>query len=107
LDRDCIVNFEVGKLHKDNIDRFQTGFKNLLKDRIGEAFYPYFDVAIDSADSAHVVRVKCRPSSDPCFLYNPATKQEECYVRAPAATDKLEGQKLLDYVRHYWTEKGR
>ena len=97
------VNFEVDKLHKNNIDKFQTSFKNLLKDRIGEQFYPYFDVTIDSVDGAHVVRVECRPSpSDPCFLINPQTKQEEFYVRAPAATDKLEGKKLTEYVRHHW-----
>ena len=98
------VNFEVNKLHKNNIDRFQTGFKNLLKDRIGEQFYPYFDVTIDIVDSKYVVRVECRPSSDPCFLINPKTKQEEFYVRAPAATDKLEGRKLVEYIGHHWSK---
>ena len=95
------VNFEVEKLHKNNIDKFQTGFKNLLKDRIGEQFYPYFHVSIESVDCSYVVRVDCEPSS-PCFLINPKTKQEEFYVRAPAATDKLEGRKLIEYIEHHW-----
>ena len=36
------------------------------------------------------------------ILINPKTKQEEFYVRAPAATDKLEGRKLIEYIEHHW-----
>ena len=95
------VNFEVGKLHKNNIDKFQTSLKTLLKERIGAEFYPYFDVTIDHVGQAQVVRVNCRPST-PCFLINKQTKQEDFYVRAPAATDKLEGRKLIEYIEHHW-----
>ena len=95
------VDFEIEKLHKSNIDKFQTGFKNLLKDRIGEQFYPYISVTINSVDGAQVVRVECR-RSEPCFLMNPQTKKEEFYVRAPAATDQLEGRKQMEYISRHW-----
>ena len=97
------VNLELEKLHKNSLDHFQTGFKNLLKDRIGEQFYPYFDVIIHNVDGAYVLLVNCRPSKTSCWLINPETKQEEFYVRAPAATDKLEGRVLIDYIEnHNW-----
>jgi len=97
------VDLELEKLHKNSLDHFQTGFKNLLKDRIGEQFYPYFDVVIHNVDGAHVLLVNCRPSKTSCWLINPETKQEEFYVRAPAATDKLEGRVLIDYIEnHNW-----
>lgn len=38
-----------------------------------------------------------------CWLINTETKQEEFYVRAPAAIDKLEGRVLIDYIEnHNW-----
>jgi len=97
------INFEIEKLHKNSLDSFQTTFKNLLKDRIGEQFYPYFDVVIHNLDDVHVLLVNCRPSRKTCWLINPVTKKEEFYVRAPAATDKLEGRALMDYIdNHNW-----
>ena len=91
------LHTEVEKFHKNNIDHYFKHVKNLLKSRIGEQFYPYFDYHIVEVDDSPVLVFNCRPSEDPCFLDG-----EDFFVRTNPATDKLEGPKLLEYVKHHF-----
>lgn len=96
------LNFEIGKFHRSQ-DKLQLSFKNLLKTRIGEQFYPYFDVRFNDVDGKCVISVDCRPSKEPCFLIG-KQNTEDFYVRAPAATDKLIGSKLAAYLKSHFTD---
>jgi type I restriction system adenine methylase HsdM len=89
------VNIEIAKFHKDSLDNFLKHFKNNLKSRIGEAFYPFINYRLYDVEGCKVVVVECEPSKSPCFLDG-----NEFYVRTNPATDKLEGPKFLEYVKH-------
>jgi hypothetical protein len=44
-----------------------------------------------------ILMVDCRTASGPCFLDG-----NEFYVRTNPATDKLDGPKLVEYVRNHF-----
>lgn len=90
------VDREIEKFHK-NTDKFLLHFKNLLKAKIGEQFYPFIDNRLVKVDDVHILLVDCKASQTPCFL-----EGNDFYVRTNPATDKLEGSKLVEYVRHHF-----
>lgn len=92
------INNEIEKFHK-LIDKYLLHFKNLIKARIGEEFYPYIDYKPINLDGTYILEVKCLESKSPCYLDN-----SEFYVRTNPATDKLEGPKLVEYVRHHFKQ---
>jgi hypothetical protein len=87
-------------------DRLLLHFKDLLKERIGEQFYPFIEHSlvpvVDKGETKHVLMVECQSSNDPCYL------DDKCfYVRTNPATDQLEGNKMAQYLaeRFYNTPK--
>lgn len=90
------VDAEIEKFHK-NTDKFLLHFKNLLQNKIGEAFYPFIEYRLVRFDSQRLLFVECEASKTPCYLDN-----KEFYVRTNPATDKLEGPKLVEYVKHHF-----
>ena len=90
------VDGEIEKFHK-NRDHFLLHFKNLLKSKIGEGFYPFIDHRLVKLDDVHILLVKCKASQTPCFL-----ESKDFYVRTNPATDKLEGLPLAEYLKHHF-----
>lgn len=90
------VESEIEKFHK-NLDKFLLHWKNIIKSRIGEEFYPFIDSKAVEIDGKNVLLVECKPSRSPCYLDN-----SEFYVRTNPATDKLEGPKLVEYVKNHF-----
>lgn len=93
------VDAEVAKLYKGNEDKFLLGFKNQLKDKVGEQYYPYINHRLVRIGKVKILRVDCESSTVPCFLGD-----NDFYVRTNPATDKLEGQKLLEYVNNHFNK---
>lgn len=91
------LNREVQSFHKGKKDKFLLNFKNHIKSRIGEEFYPYINHKFVSIGGNDILLVECKRSSAECFLDG-----KDFYVRTNPATDKLEGQKLLDYIRNHF-----
>jgi predicted HTH transcriptional regulator len=91
------IDVEIEKFHKCNGDRFLLHMKNLIKTRIGEEFYPYIHYKLVYVSSKKVLIVSCKESKSPCYLDN-----AEFYVRTNPATDKLEGPKLVQYVKNHF-----
>jgi len=91
------INIEIEKFHRGNTDKFLLHFKNLLKTRVGEEFYPYINYKLVRMSTSSVLAVKCKESKSPCYLDN-----AEFYVRTNPATDKLEGPKLVQYVKNHF-----
>jgi hypothetical protein len=89
------LDVEIGKFHK-NLDKFLLHWKNLLKDKIGEQYYPFIECRAVKVDDKHVLFVECRQSQSPCFL------DKDFYVRSNPSADKLEGLKLVEYVKHHF-----
>lgn len=85
---------EVYKFHGNN-DAFLLHFKNQIKQRIGEQYYPFINHKLVSVLGVDILMVECGEASSPCFLDG-----NEFYVRTNPATDKLDGPKLVEYVRN-------
>ncbi len=90
------LNDEIEKFYK-NIDKFLLQWKNLLKERIGEEYYPFIEYKVVRVNEKFVLWVECKASSSPCYL-----DQIDFYVRTNPATDKLEGPKLVEYVKNHF-----
>jgi hypothetical protein len=94
---------ELDLLYKGNQkDGFLKHLKNLFKDKIGEEYYPFIETKIvfiteDDMSEKDVLIVECRPSKSPCYL-----DRKDFFVRTNPATDKLEGPKLIEYVRNHF-----
>ncbi len=93
------LSAEIEKFHQGSTDKFLLHFKNLLKTRVGEEFYPYIEYKLTRMSTSTVLSVKCKESKSPCYLDN-----AEFYVRTNPATDKLEGPKLVQYVKNHFVE---
>jgi len=90
------VDAEIHKFHK-NPDKFLLHFKNALKTRIGEQFYPFIDHRLVKVDSKHVLYVDCKESTDPVYVDG-----NDFYVRTNPATDKLDGPKMVSYINNHF-----
>ena len=92
------INQEIEKFFKNN-DKFLLHLKNALKSRIGEQFYPFIDYRLIGINDKKVLWVECKRSlKTPCYLDG-----SDFYVRTNPATDKLEGPKLVEYVKNHFT----
>lgn len=90
------IGEEVRKLHKSN-DKFLLHFRNQIKEGIGEQFYPYINQRLVTVLGSDVFMIECGKAPNPCYLDG-----KDFYVRTNPATDKLEGPKLVDYVRNHF-----
>ena len=90
------IEKEVDKNYA-NFDKFLLHWKNLLNSRIGAEFYPFIEPRLIKVDNVHVLEVECKQSKLPCYL-----DATEFYVRTNPATDKLEGPKLVDYIKNHF-----
>ena len=88
------LDFEIEKLHRSSRDEFLKHFKNRFKTRIGEQFYPRVSYGIVEVEESSVFRINCAPSDIEVFVDG-----KDFYVRTNPATDKLDGPKLLEYVK--------
>lgn len=93
------IDIEIDKFHKNSTDKFLLHFKNRIKTRIGEEFYPFIEYKPIKISGNHVLLVECKESNSPCYLDN-----AEFYVRTNPATDKLEGPKLVEYVKNHFKQ---
>lgn len=87
------IDEEVNKFYKNN-DKYLLNFKNHLKSKIGEGFYPLIDYKVVEVDGKNVLRVTCGMANTPCFL-----EDTEFYVRSGPSTDMLEGKKQHEYIK--------
>ena len=86
---------EIDKFHNGSKDKFLLHFKNNLKSRFGEEFYPYIDQKLLVAGGLPVLMVECKKSASGCFLNG-----KDFYVRTNPSTDKLEGARLIAYIKN-------
>jgi hypothetical protein len=76
-------------------DDYLNHLHNLIRDYIGEHFYPFIDYKIVNISDMKVLFIKCKQGNEPCYL----GKDEEFFVRTNPATDKLTGRKLVEYIK--------
>ena len=86
------IEKEIDRFHRNN-DQFLLDFKDVIKQRIGEQFYSFINQQLVEVDQHIVLLVECKMSDKPVYV-----DQKDFYLRTTPATDKLEGQKQLDYI---------
>ncbi len=89
------INQEVVKLHQSNNDNFLKHLKNIVKTSIGPEHYPLINNEVIKIGSKDICRITCSKSSKEVYLDN-----TEFYVRTNPSTDKLEGPKLVEYIKN-------
>ena len=87
------IDEEVKKFYK-NEDKYLLNFKNHLKSKVGEGFYPLIDYKLIEVEGKHVLRVNCGMATTPSFI-----DEKEFYVRSGPSTDMLEGKKQHEYIK--------
>jgi len=93
------INEELDKFYKSE-DKFLLDFKNNLKQRIGEHYYPFINHRLVDIEGVIVLIVECEQASIPCYLDG-----KDFYVRTNPATDKLEGPRLVEYVQIHFKQQ--
>ena len=88
------IDYELDKFHKGKKDKFLNNFKDLFKQNIGPEFYPFLEQRIIDINDKKVLLVSCKPSDKEVFMNG-----IDFFVRTTPATDKLEGQSQVDYIR--------
>ena len=88
------IDYELDKFHKGKKDKFLKNFKDLFKTSIGPEFYPFLEQRIIDINDKKVLLVSCKPSDKEVFMNG-----IDFFVRTTPATDKLEGQSQVDYIR--------
>ena len=91
---------EVTGIEKDifnSKDSYLLHFRNAINSKIGAEFYPIIDYDMVNVMGKKILKVDCQPSRKPCFY-----EKKEFFVRTNPATDKLEGQQLLEYIKSHF-----
>ena len=89
-------NWEIYWIENDdykNNDDYLKHFHNLIRDKIGEGFFPLVDYNIVDINQNKVLLVDCQRSDTACYY-----EGKEFFVRTNPATDKLEWAKMMEYI---------
>lgn len=97
-DKGDIVGIEKD-LFKNNDNYLRLSY-NLIRDQIGEQFFPLIDYKIVLIENKKVLEVDCKKSKAAVYL----GKDEEFYIRSNPATTKLTGKKLVEYIKNHFNE---
>jgi hypothetical protein len=62
-----------------------------------EPYYPFIDQRLVVVGAVHVLMIECKSSTSAVFV-----DDKDFFVRTNPATDKLEGAKLVEYVRNHF-----
>lgn len=97
-DEGAIIGIE--KDFFENNDNYLKHSHNIIRDQIGEQFFPLIDYKIVLVENKKVLKVDCKKSKIPVYL----GKDEEFYIRSNPATDKLTGKRLVEYIKIHFNE---
>jgi len=88
------INEEVGALFKSK-DKYLLHLKNIIMSRLGADLYPLIDQRVVLLNDKDIVAIKCSPSRTEVYVDG-----KDFYVRTNPSTDKLEGPKLVGYIKN-------
>lgn len=93
-DRNIVgINGEIEKFFS-NEDKYLLHFKSLFTSRIGAEYYPFINQRIVSLEGRKVFFIECERSDKEVYVDG-----KDFFVRTNPATDKLEGPRLVNYVK--------
>lgn len=86
-----------------NNDKFYQHFSNLIKNHLGNEYLPFIHSNIIQINKKNIMKIDCRPSDKAAFIK--INNDEDFYVRSGAASIKLIGNKLINYVNTKFKKK--
>ena len=96
---------EVGTMAIDgfaNEDEMARALKDLIKNRMGASVFEWLTISFTDFRNSRILRIDCEPADDEVWLKggkNGKSKEEEFFLRTPAATDPLNGRELVNYIK--------
>jgi len=90
------VDQEIEKFYQ-NRDNYLLKFRNLIKEKIGAEAYEFIDYRLVRVTERYVLLVECKQSPQPIYV-----DDKDFYVRTNPATDKLDGPKMVTYIRNHF-----
>ena len=91
------VDREMKMLYKSSRDEYFKKIRNLVDANLGIENSSFIDWKLHDVDEKSVLRFEVRQSTRPVFL-----KKSEFYIRTNPATDKLDGEEMMTYIRQHF-----
>ena len=91
------VDREMKMLYKSSRDEYFKKIRNLVDANLGIENSSFIDWKLHDVDEKSVLRFEVRQSTRPVFL-----KKSEFYIRTNPATDKLDGEEMITYIRQHF-----
>jgi hypothetical protein len=91
------VDREMKMLYKSSRDEYFKKIRNLVDANLGIENSSFIDWKLHDVDEKSVLRFEVRQSTRPVFL-----KKNEFYIRTNPATDKLDGEEMITYIRQHF-----
>jgi len=98
-------NKNIIGLEKDNFqneDKIRLHLTNMIKSHIGNEFIPFIKSTITKLEKKTILLISCLPSQKRVFLKT--EDKEEFYIRNGPSSTKIEGNALIDYINHRFSE---
>lgn len=86
-----------------NEDKMLLHLNNMIKDNIGSIFSNSIKEQVIDFSDKRILKIECLPSNKPVFLKN-SDNGEEFYIRTNPASELLNGNKLIEYVKRRFKE---
>ena len=93
-DNGKIIGVEKDKFN--NKDRYLLHLNNLIKDKIGTAYFSLINYKLVEIDSKLVMLIECKESKEPIYLKT--RNNEEYYIRTNPSAIQLQASSLIAYV---------
>ncbi|MAW30809.1 MAG: hypothetical protein CMD15_02750 [Flavobacteriales bacterium] len=93
-DNGKIIGVEKDKFN--NKDRYLLHLNNLIKDKIGTAYFSLINYELVEIDSKLVLLIECKESKEPIYLKT--RNGEEYYIRTNPSAIQLQASSLIAYV---------
>ena len=91
------IDHEVDKFYKRSNDEYLKKIRNMVHSKIGIDLSEFLDWNIHDIDGKKVLRFVIVASKKPVFF-----NKTDFYIRTNPATDKLEGEQLVSYIRQHF-----
>lgn len=91
------VDREMKMLYKSSSDEYFKKIRNMVDANLGIENSSFIDWKLHDIDEKLVLRFEVRQSTRPVFV-----KKNEFYIRTNPATDKLDGEEMITYIRQHF-----
>jgi len=78
-------------------DKMSLHLGNLIKDKIGDTYFPYIHSHFDDFQDQRILSVRCEKCAKPAYIRD--NTQQRFFVRSGNSTSELTGGSIVEYVK--------